>query len=336
MSHLLPEIHQLCRARGAAKAKAVFVTGAAGFVGQRVLADLGAAGWEVRAIVRNLPLQVPPGTSEWIPLGDLAAVDPSVFKAALAGVDAVVHLAGRAHVMVDDTADPLAEYRRTNVVATLMLAEAAAKAGVRRFIFMSSVKAVAESSPLGGISDGCPEHPEDPYGISKREAEIELLVPGRFGRMTVTVLRPPLIYGPGVRANFGRLLRWASRSVPLPFGAVTNRRSLVYVGNLADAVKFCITSNALAGKACFVTDGEDVSTGDLVRRIAQGKGRSIWLPSVPLPVMRFGLSLFGRSAEADRLFGSLSLRMVYLPAAGWSPPFSLEQGLRDTLQKVND
>jgi len=233
--------------------------------------------------------------------------------------------------MADVATEPLTEYRRTNVTATLLLAEAAKKAGVRRFIYMSSVKAVAERSDFNGIPDDYPPHPEDPYGVSKREAEVELLVPGRFGEMTVTVLRPPLVYGPGVRANFGRLIEWAGRGIPLPFGAIANRRSLVYLGNLSDAVKFCVESERLSGAACFVTDGEDISTAELVRRIARGKGQNIWLPPVPAPILRFALSLFGRGNEADRLLGSLSLQMIHLQEAGWRPPFTMEQGLLDTL-----
>jgi nucleoside-diphosphate-sugar epimerase len=318
-----------------AAARTALVTGAAGFVGRRVIADLATAGWRVRAAVRRLPPDVQaaaPAGVEWLALGDLAAVTD--WSPALAGVEAVVHLAGRAHVMQDEAADPLAEYRRVNVIATLALARAAAAAGVRRFVFMSSVKAVGESSPAAGLAEDCPPHPDDAYGISKREAEEALLAPGAFAPMTVTALRPPLVYGPGVRANFARLLRTVARGVPLPLGAIDNRRSLVFVGNLSSAVAFALDAPSLAGQACFVSDGEDVSTPELIRRIAAAQGRPARLVPVPPALLRAGLALLGRRAEADRLLGSLALRMQRLPAAGWRPPFSMAQGLAETARDV--
>ena len=311
------------------------VTGAAGFVGQRVVADLCAAGWLVKAIVRGLPERMRASDgAEWIPVGDLANVEPLQWVNLLAGVDVVVHLAGRAHIMADNASDPLAEYRRTNVTATVQLAEAAAKASVRKFIYMSSVKAVAERTAPDGIADDASTHPEDPYGLSKREAEVALLAPGRFGGMAVTILRPPLVYGQGVRANFARLIDWVRRGVPLPLGAVVNKRSLIYVGNLSDAVRYCAMSDLLAGKACFVTDGEDVSTAELVRRIARILGKPIWLPPVPASLLQVVFLVLGRRNQADRLFGSLCLRMHHLPEAGWRPPFTMDQGLRDTLRPI--
>lgn len=316
-----------------ATARTVLVTGAAGFVGRRVVADLAATGWRVRAVVRRLSPDVQadaPAEVEWLALGDLAEV--ADWSAALAGVEAVVHLAGRAHVMDDEAADPLAEYRRVNVTATLRLATAAAAAGVRRFVFMSSVKAVGESSPAAGLAEDNPARPEDAYGVSKREAEAALLAPGAFAPLTVTALRPPLVYGPGVRANFARLLRTVARGVPLPFGSLDNRRSLVFVGNLSSAVAFAIDSPALAGQACFVTDGEDVSTPELIRRIAAALRCPARLLPVPPGLLRAALTLIGRRAEADRLLGSLALRMERLPAAGWRPPFSMAQGLAETVR----
>jgi nucleoside-diphosphate-sugar epimerase len=369
--------------------RTVLVTGAAGFVGRRVIADLAGAGWRVRAVVRRLPpdlqaaltataqsvghpgdqvaavrpvtpakagvqgvdptgFRLPPERRDgnaatlpltdlridvqWLALGDLAEI--ADWSAALAGVDAVVHLAGRAHVMQDEAADPLAEYRRVNVEATLALARAAATAGVRRFVFMSSVKAVGESSSAAGLAEDCPPRPEDAYGISKREAEAALLAPGALAPMTVTALRPPLVYGPGVRANFARLLQTVVRGVPLPFGGLDNRRSLVFVGNLSSAVAFAIDAPALAGQACFVTDGEDVSTPELIRRIAAAQGRPARLLPVPPAWLRAGLALAGRRAEADRLLGSLALRMERLPAAGWRPPFTMAQGLAETVRRL--
>lgn len=309
-----------------AEPRVVLVTGAAGFVGRRLVADFTRGGeWQVRAVVRDsVPEGGAPG-AHWLVMGDLAEVGD--WSEALAGVDVVVHLAGRAHVMNDTAPDAFAEYRRTNVDATLALARAAAAAGVRRFIYMSSVKAVGESSNAAGLSDEAHAMPKDPYGITKREAEVALLAPDAFGAMSVVVLRPPLVYGPGVRANFARLMRWVARGIPLPLGAVRNRRSLVFVGNLVDAIRFSIDAPGLAGTACFVTDAEDLSTTELIRRIARALGCRPRLLSVPPGLLRFALVVLGKRAEAERLLGSLALRIDRLNAAGWRPPHTVDQGL---------
>lgn len=316
------------------KIRVALVTGAVGFVGRRVVADLTAAGWTVRAVVRSIPDNVPPAGVVWFPLGDLTCLDVPAWSDALTGVEAVVHLAGRAHVMNDAAADPFTEYRRTNVVATQILASAAVLAGVRRFVYMSSVKAVAESSGETTLTDDALPQPEDDYGRSKREAEVCLLDNPTQQGMSVIVLRPPLIYGPGVRANFARLIRWVARGIPLPFSAIANRRSLVFVGNLSDAVRFAIDTPMLDGKACFVTDGEDLSTADLIRRVAAALGRRALLIPVPEWVLRGAFALLGRRAEADRLMGSLALSPNRLIDAGWQPPYSLDQGLAATVREI--
>jgi len=310
------------------------VTGAAGFVGRRVVADLVSAGWAVRAVVRACPGHEAPAGAVWVPMGDLASLEATAWARSLADVEAVVHLAGRAHVMNDAAADALSEYRRTNVGVTQVLAGAAGVAGVRRFIYMSSVKAVAESSGVSILADDASPHPEDAYGRSKREAEEWLFDQAAANGLSITVLRPPLVYGPGVRANFARLVRWAARGTPFPFGAVANRRSLVFVGNLSDAVRFSIDAPALDGKACFATDDDDLSTADLIGRISLALGRQAFLFPVPEWMLRGGLSLVGRSAEADRLLGSLALSMRHFPDAGWRPPFSLDQGLTATVREI--
>lgn len=309
--------------------RTVLVTGASGFVGRWLVRDLASRGWAVRAVTRNLPDVAPPQGVTWCPLGDLVAV--ADWGDALAGVEAVVHLAGRAHVMEDDASDPLAAYRAVNVDATRTLARQAAAAGVRRFVFMSSAKAVGESSTKSGLDEQATPAPEDAYGITKREAEVLLLQTDAFASLGVTVLRPPLVYGPGVRANFARLLRMVASGMPLPFARVDNVRSLVYLGNLSDAVCFSLESSSLASKACFVTDGDDVSIGELIRRIALAQGRSAWLLPVPAPLLRGLFTLLGRRDQGERLLGTLSVRMEHLPQAGWKPPYSMAQGLAQTV-----
>lgn len=278
-------------------------------------------------MVRSEPADPPPAGMRWLPQGDLTEVGD--WSPALDGVHAVVHLAGRAHH--GDGGGAISAYRRVNVEATLALAGAAAKAGVAHFVYMSSVKAAGESSGPQGLREDELTHPVDAYGISKREAELALLDPSRFSSMRVTVLRPPLVYGPGVRANFARLLRWVDAGVPLPFGRVSNRRSLVFVGNLSHAVRFVLECPTTDGQACFVSDGEDVSTPELIGMIATAMGRPARLFSVPPRVLDAAFSLLGRKAEADRIFGSLVVRAERLRSAGWHPPFSLREGLRQTV-----
>jgi len=307
----------------------VLVTGASGFVGRWLVRDLASRGWAVRAVTRNLPETGLPQGVTWCPLGDL--VDVTDWCGVLAGVDAVVHLAGRAHVMEDDASDPLAAYRAVNVDVTRILARQAATAGVHRFIFMSSAKAVGESSAAAGLDDHATPSPEDAYGITKREAEVLLLETDEFASLGVTVLRPPLVYGPGVRANFARLLRMVASGMPLPFARVDNVRSLVFLGNLSDAVCFSLESPSLVGKACFVTDDDDLSIGELIRRIARAQGRPARLLPVPAPLLRGLFTLLGRHDQGERLLGTLRVRMEHLPLAGWKPPYSMAQGLAQTV-----
>lgn len=313
--------------------KTVLITGATGFVGRYMVTDLVAAGWSVRAAVRRRPADPAPPGAQWVEYGDLAGFD--AWAPLLQGVDAVIHLAGRAHLLNDAAADPLFEYRRINTEATIRLARAAADAGVRRFVFMSTVKAVCESTGPDGIGDQATPLPVDHYGVSKREAEQALLAPFAFPGMTVTVLRPPLVYGPGVRANFARLLGWVARGIPLPFGMVANRRSLVFVGNLTSAARFVLESPSFGGGACFVTDGVDLSLAELVRRIGACLGRRPWLWPIPPAALRAGLAMLGRGDEARRLLDSLVVRADRLRAAGWRPPFEVDAGLLQTVDEFS-
>src|SRR5574340_270202 len=269
-------------------ADCALLTGAAGFVGREVIAALTRAGWQVKAPVRAIPVARPAANVEWIEIGDFTQLDD--WAPVLGGVKAVVHLAGRAHVMNDSDSDPIAAYRRVNVGVTERLASAAAAAGVRRFVFMSSVKAGGEVSGTRALTEDDMARPLDAYGISKREAEEALIRINRDTGMPVTILRPPLVYGPGVRANFLRLMRWVDRGVPLPFGAVDNRRSLVYVGNLADAILAALQSERESADVYFVSDSEDLSTAELIRRLGSALERQVRLVPVPPALLRGALS----------------------------------------------
>lgn len=256
--------------------------------------------------------------------GDL--VEGANWQHALAGVDAVVHLAARVHVMREAAADPLAEFRRVNVAASLKLAREAARAGVRRFVYLSSVKVNGES---GTFTEGDRPAPEDAYGISKHEAEVGLRQIADETGLEVVIIRPPLVYGPGVRANFRALMRAVARGIPLPLGAIDNRRSLVAVDNLADFTLTCIDHPAAAGELFLVSDGEDLSTTDLIRRMARAMGRPARLIPVPAPVLMAAAALVGKRDAARRLTESLQVDISKArQLLNWVPPISVDEGLR--------
>jgi UDP-glucose 4-epimerase len=253
----------------------------------------------------------------------------------ISGVSAVIHCAARVHVMNEDAGDPLAEFRRVNVDGTLRLARQAAEAGVRRFVFVSSIKVNGEHSQPGDsfTADEIPA-PGDPYGVSKWEAEAGLRALSQETGMEVVIIRPPLVYGPGVKANFLAMMRWLQRGVPLPLGGVTeNRRSLVFLGNLIDLIVTCIDHPAAANQTFLVSDDEDLSTAALLRRMAAALGRPARLIPVPVGLIAFGAKLIGRPGIVQRLCGSLQVDIGKTKALlGWSPPISVEEGLRRTAE----
>ncbi|NIU05472.1 MAG: SDR family oxidoreductase [Gammaproteobacteria bacterium] len=307
----------------------VLVTGATGFVGRALCRELLRRGHTVVAAVRR-EAELPDGCETRL----VAEIGPDTdWSATLVGIDAVAHLAARVHVMRASAADELAAYRRTNVEGTLRLARAAAQAGVERFVFLSSIKVMGEVSPHGPLTEADPPRPQDPYAVSKLEAERGLSeVAGRYA-MGLVILRPPLVYGPGVKGHFHSLLRLVDRGVPLPLGAIDNRRSLLYLGNLADAIGLCLSHPAAPGKTFLLRDGEDLSTPDLVRRLAAALGRRSFLFSFPpswlLPMAR----ALGRGGQAERLLGSLCLEdRPIRQELGWPPPFTVQDGLRETAE----
>ncbi len=302
----------------------VAVTGAGGFVGRALIARLRADGGEVVPLVRS-----PAGLEGEQAVGDIHA--GTDWRKALAGIDAIVHLAARVHVMKDDAADPLSAYRRVNSAGTLNLARQAAEAGVRRFLFMSSVKVNGEATGPGRpFRRDDPPAPSDPYGISKYEAELGLAELSNAGIIDTIIIRPPLVHGPGAAGNFRTLAKWLDRGLPLPLGSATrNRRSLVGIDNLADFAALCLTHPAAANRLYFVSDGRDVSTRELLELIAAALGRRAWLLPVPTGLIRAAAALAGAGAAADRLLGSLQVDISDgARELGWTPPVSLEEGLR--------
>jgi len=310
----------------------VLVTGANGFVAAALLPELVATGHDVRAAVRQAEGWTPPEGIETVEVGDIGP--DTDWSAALDGVGSVIHLAARTHVMRETETDPLAAYRRINVEGTRRLAEAAASHGVRRLIYLSSIKVNGERTDEGRpfTEDSVPA-PEDDYGRTKWEAEqaLQEIAGQSESGMGVVVLRPPLVYGPGVKGNFRSLLSLCSRRAPLPLSRIRNARSLIYVGNLAHALRTALEHPAAHNRTFLLRDGEDLSTPDLIRRTAEALGRRARLFPAPTGGLRLAARLSGRSAAAGRLLGSLQVddRKIR-EILGWQPPFSVVEGLRAT------
>ena len=245
-------------------------------------------------------------------------------------VSAVIHLAARVHVMHDTSADPLTAFRAVNVDGTLNLARQSAAAGVKRFVFVSSVKVNGESTQPGpAFAEADTASPQDAYGQSKYEAEQGLRQLGVDTGMELVIIRPPLVYGPGVKANFAALMRAVKRGWPLPLGAVHNQRSLVALDNLVDFIITCITHPQAANQTFLVSDGQDLSTTELVRGMAQAAGVPARLLPVPVWALQAGASLLGKGAAVQRLCGNLQVDISKARSLlGWVPPVSVQEGLR--------
>ncbi|MBL0919597.1 MAG: SDR family oxidoreductase [Hydrogenophaga sp.] len=300
----------------------VLVTGANGFVGSATVAALTRLGHVVVATTRN-------------PVGNaigVGSIGPQTdWSSALTGCDAVIHAAARVHMLQDLAPDRLAAFRAVNVEGTLQLARQALEAGVRRLIFLSSVKVLGEATGPGlpYQHDDAPS-PLDPYGISKREAEDRLREIGAATGMEMVIIRPPLVYGPGVKANFAAMMRAVQRGLPLPLASVThNRRSLVALDNLVDLLITCIDHPAAANQTFLVSDGEDLSTTGLLRRLGTAMGRPARLFPVPPAVLQAGATLLGKRDTAQRLLGNLQVDITHTrETLGWTPPISVDEGLR--------
>ena len=284
----------------------VLLTGASGFVGGAVASRiLACPGTELTVAVRSKLGRMPDCVSV-TRITELAGATD--WRNSLEGVNTIIHTAARVHVMTESSNDPLQAYREVNVNGTLNLARQAAQAGVGRFVFVSSIKVNGEATQPGQhfSADDVPS-PLDPYGVSKLEAELGLRDIEAQTGMEVVIVRPPLVYGPGVKANFASMMRWVVRGVPLPLGAIHNARSLVALDNLVDLLVTCLKHPAAAGQTFLVSDGEDVSTTDLLRRTALAMGKKALLLPVPASVLELSATLLGKRAVAQRLCGSLQI-----------------------------
>jgi nucleoside-diphosphate-sugar epimerase len=301
----------------------ITVTGANGFVGSILCAEAASRGFKVMGITRassDLPRNV-----KNIAVGSIDGNND--WKAALLGCEVVVHLAARAHILNDDFTNPLDEFRRVNVQGTINLAKQAAAVGVRRFIFVSSIGVNGAETFLYPFSPEFSVSPNSPYAISKYEAEIGLKLVADSSGMEFVIIRPPLVYGPRAPGNFGSLVRWLKRGVPLPFGAINNKRSLVSVGNLVDLILTCITHDAAANQIFMVSDDEDISTTELLRRMGQAIGHPALLVPVPAAWLKLCAKLIGKTDMAQRLCGSLQVDISKTrQLLGWTPPLNLEEG----------
>jgi len=301
----------------------IFVTGASGFVGSSLVLVLLSKG--IRPLVAGSHIYK---FREW-PLGVITR-DVRPYGTEFGGVSTVIHLAARVHVMHDTAADPLAAFREVNVDTTLQLASQAAAAGVRRFVFVSSVKVNGETTGEDHpFTERDAAAPQDAYALSKWEAEQGLRQIADSTDMEVVIIRPPLVYGPGVKANFAALMRAVQRGVPLPLGAVRNLRSLVGLDNLVDFIITCAHHPAAANQTFLVSDGADISTPDLVRAMASAAGRQARLLPVPVGVLASLASLLDKRAAVDRLCSSLQLDISKArELLHWAPPVTLDEGLR--------
>lgn len=312
----------------------VLVTGANGFVGQQLCMQLAPSHWHVRQAFRRLhAASILNAAHERIDVGEIG---PNTdWQRALSHMECVVHLAARVHVMKEQSADPLTEFRRVNVSGTENLARQAAAAGVRRFIYLSSIKVNGEfTTPDHPFSAEDAPAPTDPYGISKLEAEQALRQVEAATGMEIVIIRPPLVYGPGVKANFESMMRWLERGIPLPLAAVTdNRRSLVSVDNLVDLIVTCLTHPAAAHQTFLVSDGADLSTAELMRRMGTALGKPAHLFYLPPNLLRLGAAMLKKADVYQRLCGSLQLDIGKTEQLlDWKPPLSVDQGLRRTAE----
>ena len=326
----------------------VLVTGATGFIGQALIENLLFQSCEVRGLVRQSSVALPLAV-EQVVMGDLmdltSSNSSSVLREAFKGIDTVVHTAARAHVMNDEVSNPLDEFRKVNLNATLVLARLSAKFGVKRFVFLSSIKVNGEmTSPSQAFTPDDVHIPDDPYGLSKYEAEQGLLSLIQETNMEVVIIRPPLVYGPGVKGNFASMMRWMSKPLLLPFGAIHNQRSLVALDNLVSFISLCVDrekSLKASNQIFLISDGQDVSTTQLLKKVGQALNFQspseikAWLVPFPVSIMTFLADIFGKRDIANRLFGSLQVdSSKTYDLLGWTPVVTMDEQLAKIHRKI--
>ena len=317
----------------------ILVTGASGFIGKRLCSSLQDLGCNFRAVVRNYGhAGLNDGaicTVNQKDKQDIAQIGDITYETdwgpALRDIHQVVHLAARVHIMNEKSTDPFRDFQQMNVAATINLARQAALSGVKRFVYLSSIKVNGETTEAGHpfTADDMPA-PADPYGISKLEAEQGLHQIARETGMEIVIIRPPLVYGPGVKANFASMMRWIKRGLPMPLAAIThNRRSMVALVNLVDLITVCLCHPAAANQVFLVSDGDDLSTADLFQRTAAALGVKPRLFPMPPFMLKLATKLLGKEAIYQRLCGSLQIDMAKTQQLlSWKPPLSVDAGLR--------
>jgi nucleoside-diphosphate-sugar epimerase len=308
----------------------ILVTGANGFVGRQLCRSLSQKGFWVKAAVRQTAI-APKEEMQYIPVGDIGP--DTDWTEALYGVHLVVHLAGRAHIRRDSSANSMAEYERINTLGTIRLAQMAAAAHVKRFLFLSSVKVNGEETHGQPFAETDRPAPLDFYAVSKWKAEEGLLHLHRQGELSVVIIRPPLVYGPGVRANFLQLIRLVDSGLPLPLGKIQNKRSLVGLRYLIEFITVCLHDPSAAGELFLVSDQEDLSTADLVQRLAVFLGRSPYLLPIPYQFMAIMARIMGKQEAFNKLCHSLQVDVEKSrKVLHWNPPFSVNEELEHTIQ----
>jgi nucleoside-diphosphate-sugar epimerase len=309
----------------------LLVTGGTGFVGQALIARLITYNhYKVYAAVRKLVTIFPPDVNQF-KFDELSSCTD--WNNHLIGVDCVIHTAARVHVMSETSTNPLEEFRNINTEGTLNLAKQAAESGVKRFIYISSIKVNGEVTlPGSPFTANDTFVPTEPYALSKYEAEQGLMKLAEETQMEVVIIRPPLVYGPKVKANFLSMMKWLYKSIPLPFGTIYNKRSLVALDNLVDLVITCIEHPSAANEVFLVSDDEDLSTSELLTRVANAEGKRAWLLPVNQKVLEFCLGLAGKKDLAQRLCGSLQVDISKTKKLlNWTPPVSVDVALAKTV-----
>ena len=319
--------------------KKLLVTGANGFVGNVLCREALVRGFSVRGAVRtdcDCPLKIKNSGIGYVAVGDINA--DTDWNSAIFNCDVVIHLAARVHVMSEDSDDPLYSFRLVNTLGSENLARTAAACGVKRLVYVSSIKVNGEVTD----DDTCffeqdKPNPQDAYGISKWEAEQALCRVALETGLEVVIVRPPLVYGAGAKGNFSQMLRVVALGIPLPFASIKNKRDLVYVGNLVDALIICATHPSAAGNTYLVSDGKAVSTPALLKDVAKALGVSSYVFAWPIKLLKLAGVLFGKAEQIERLVGSLQVDSSKLRRdLGWVPPYSLQKGLDKTVSKFQD